>query len=93
MSCCVSVLPPRRYGLAAGHVVPHRRRDANRIDADVVVEAPVLDREHRLDHVLRDVLQRNVPPLLPRPMTTSAVMSGGSSVSCSGRAFSPTISR
>ena len=34
--------------LAAGRVVPDRRRDADGIDADVVVEPPVLDREDRL---------------------------------------------
>ena len=50
--------------LPAGHVVPDGRGDADRVDADVIVEPPVLDREDRIDHVLRDVLERDVPAFL-----------------------------
>ncbi len=37
---------------------------ANRINAGVIVEAPILDRQYRLHHALRDHLQRNVAALL-----------------------------
>ena len=63
-SCCVSVLPPRRYVLLPKTLRNDRADDADRIDAGMVVEAAVLDREHRLDHLLRDRLQRHVAALL-----------------------------
>ena len=53
-------------GLVAEDVAEHRAGDADGVDARVVVEAPVLDRQHRLDHRLRDHLERDVPPFLAR---------------------------
>ena len=42
--------------------------DADRIDAGVVVEAAVLDRQDRLDHLLRDRRERHVAALLAARM-------------------------
>jgi hypothetical protein len=53
-----------RQGAAADEVGPialqvgdDRADDADRVDAGVIIEAPVLDREHRLDHLLGDQAQ------------------------------------
>ena len=57
-SCCVMVEPPcdtpRCSTLARG-----RARDAERIDAPVRIEAPVLDRQERLRQERRQLAQRN----------------------------------
>ena len=63
-SCCVIVLPPREISPAAEDVGQDRARRADGIDAGVVVEAAILDRDHRLHHALRDRRERHVPPLL-----------------------------
>ncbi len=66
-SCCVMVLPPTRYGAIAEHVGEHRADDANRIDAGVVIEAPIFDRQHRFLHPRRNGFQRDAAALLARP--------------------------
>ncbi len=63
-----------RNGAAADEVrtiakhVGHQRADhADRIDAGVVIEPAILDREHRFLHACRDRIQRDAPPFLARP--------------------------
>ena len=53
-SCCVSVLPPPGTALSPKTLREDGADDADRIDAGMVVEAAILDREHRLDHLARD---------------------------------------
>ena len=62
-SCWVMVLPPfaRR---PVSQVRERRRRDADRVDAAVLVEALILDRNDGLDQVRRHLLDRNLEPLL-----------------------------
>src|SRR5579859_5086048 len=43
-----------------------RAEDADRIDAGMLVEAPVLDRDHRVFHHLRDLV-RSQPLAITRP--------------------------
>ena len=54
----------RQVGLVAEDVAEDGAGDADRIDAGVVVEAAILDRQDRLDHLARDGLQRHVAALL-----------------------------
>ena len=49
-SCCVSVLPPTRYGLSPRTLVSDGAGRADGIDAGMIVEAAILDRQHRLPH-------------------------------------------
>ena len=53
-SCWVSVEPPCDAA-AAGDVAHHRPRDADRIDAEMRIEAPVLDRDEGLGQIGRQV--------------------------------------
>ena len=55
-SCWVSVEPPSMPLLPA-HVAHQGARDAERVDADMVVEAPVLDRDEGLRQIGRQVDQ------------------------------------
>jgi hypothetical protein len=60
-SCWVSVEPP--LGDAArGQVARQRTGDADRIDAEMLVKAAVLDRDERLRQVRREFLDRNGSP-------------------------------
>ena len=45
--------------LARAHVLPERARDALDVDAAVLVEAPVLDRDRRLRHPRADLAERH----------------------------------
>ncbi len=60
-SCCVSVEPPsaKRPALEIGI---GRARHAERVEADVLVEAPVLGGEHRVRHALWQEVERHVVP-------------------------------
>ena len=63
-SCCVIVLPPAiriRRPVAYENAAPPI---ADRIDAGMLVEPAILDREHGLDHPRLDGGQRHRPPLL-----------------------------
>ena len=67
-SCCVSVLPPARYFLVAEEVGEDRAPRSDGIDARMIVEAAILDREDRLPIMRRrNRLQRHVAPLLAAP--------------------------
>ena len=55
-SCWVSVEPPS-MPLAPDHVAHEGARDADRIDAEMLVEPPVLDRHERLGQIGRQVDQ------------------------------------
>ena len=60
-NCCVIVEPPSTTPCEL-HVLPQRARDAADVDAVVLVEASVLDRDDRLPHDRRhvvDVLQEH----------------------------------
>ena len=58
------VLPPRQISPAAEDVGEDRARRADGIDAGMIVEPAILDRDHRLRHALRDRRERHVAPLL-----------------------------
>ena len=49
---------------SGSQVPPGGAGDADGIDPEVLKEAPILDREDRIDHVWRDALERNRDPLL-----------------------------
>ena len=49
---------------AFAHVAQHGRGDPDRVDAVVFVEALILDGDHRVDQVRRDLLERDLDPLL-----------------------------
>ncbi len=68
-TCWVIVLAPPVVALFAANVRDHRADHADRIEAGVLVEAAILDREHRLLHARRDRRQRHRPPLLPLAAT------------------------
>ena len=68
-----------------------RADHADRIDAGMLVEAAILDREHRLRHARRDGGERHRPPLLALA-AASEVSTGASSVSRS-LALAPSSSR
>ena len=55
-----------QVGAIAEHVGEHRADDANRIDAGVVIEAPILDRQHRFLHARRNGFERDAAALLAR---------------------------
>ena len=57
-SCWVMVEPPCDDA-AAQDVGDERARDADRIDAVMRIEAPILDGDEGLRHVARQVLQRH----------------------------------
>ena len=71
-SCCVSVLPPSTPA-AAADVADDRAAEADRIDARMVVEAAILDRDDRVLQVGRDLVERDVVPLLVEPEPRLAV--------------------
>ena len=78
-SCCVMVLAPASVGALAAQVASDDRADdADRIDAGVVVEAAVLDREHRLHHV-RGIAESATGRRFSRSPLTSDVSTGASS--------------
>jgi hypothetical protein len=56
--------PAHEVRLVAFEVRDHRRRGSDEVDPGVVVEAAILDREDGVAHVLRDLLQRHLAPLL-----------------------------
>ena len=56
-SCCVSVEPPW-VAAPAAEVHHHRAGKPDRVDAEVAVEPPVLDRHHRLRQRLRHLGER-----------------------------------
>ena len=45
-------------------VAQRRADDADRVEAVMRIEAPILDREERVDHVRRHLVERDVDPLL-----------------------------
>ena len=60
------VLPPTRYGRSPNTLVNTRADHADRIDAGVVIEAAILDREHRFLHARRNRLERDAAALFAR---------------------------
>ncbi len=65
-SCWVTVLRPTGWRRVGRQVRDDGADHADGIDAGVAVEAPVLDRQHRLLHARRNTRERNAPPLLAR---------------------------
>ena len=63
---------PDQVRALPGHVGDDRSDDADRIDAGVVVEAPVLDGDHGLADALGDGLERDAPPAFPWPRDQAA---------------------
>ena len=71
-SCCVSVLPPSSVP-GSLHVAEDGAAERDRIDAEVAVEAMILDRDERVLQVGGNVAQRHVLPLLVHPEPAPAV--------------------
>ena len=64
-SCWVIVLAPTRYVRLPLILVDERAHHADRIDAGVMVETPILDRQDGLPHhACRDAVQGRPAPLL-----------------------------
>ena len=78
-SCCVTVLPLAQVLLVAEHVVDRGADDADRIDAGMIVEAAILDRQDRLHHH-GGMTASGTSRRFSRASVTSAVISGVSSV-------------
>ncbi len=62
-SCCVMVLPPCARS-SEREVVEDGPAEADRVDAGVQVEAMILDRDDRVLEIGRDLVERDVAPLL-----------------------------
>ena len=71
-SCCVSVLPPSTRA-AAADVAHDRAAETDRIDAGMVVEAAILDRDDRVLQIGGDLVERDVVPLFVEPEPRLAV--------------------
>ena len=71
-SCCVRVLPPSSRPPRTSRQT--RAPEADRIDAEMAVEAVVLDGDDRVPQIRGDLVERDVAPLLvhPEPRRPSA---------------------
>ena len=88
-SCCVIVLPPRRYFLLPKTLSMAALPIPIGSMPGMLVEAAVLDRQDRLHHVRREWPRAARRAASRGRSVTSAVMSGASSVQVGGRVLRP----